>query len=531
MAINFPNTPSNGDTHAVGEMIFTYDAVKNSWTPLSAASGASVIVSDTPPSSPSSGDLWTDSTTMKMFIYYEDADSSQWVEVSGSSGGGSGASGSTGGSGVTMESTDPLITNNGTLGELWLNTTSGELYACTDITTDDNIWINIGDGTGNITSNVPPGNPTNTTIAQKLHNSTFSHTFTGGTDTDGTVTHYIVDEITGTASGNVVSNPMTVALPEVPVGIPHQFTIPILANGTTISFRVRSKDNSGSYSSGVTVTFNGVTFYTTGGVEEIYSVDGITYKSHTFLTSGDLGTLNGSPSGITVDYLMVAGGGAGGADYGGGGGAGGLIYQTGISLSPDTYTVTIGAGGSSVIPNNRGGLGGDTTFNGLLASGGGGGGGEGQSGNNGGSGGGGSYNTSATSSIQNSYGGTGFGSAGGATTYGSPNYNACGGGGAGASGLGGNASVSGDGGIGKQYSLPNPTYYAGGGGGGFTHNGSGQAGVGGLGGGGTGGLTQHGDGADGVDNTGGGGGGGGGDSYDASSGSGGSGIVIIRYAI
>jgi hypothetical protein len=90
MAINFPNTPSNGDTHAVGEMIFTYDAVKNSWTPLSAASGASVIVSDTPPVSPSSGDLWTDSSNMKMFIYYEDDDSSQWVEVSGSSGGGSG---------------------------------------------------------------------------------------------------------------------------------------------------------------------------------------------------------------------------------------------------------------------------------------------------------------------------------------------------------------------------------------------------------------------------------------------------------
>jgi len=54
-------------------------------TPTS-STGASVIVSDTPPSSPSSGDLWTDSTTMKMFIYYEDADSSQWVGVSGSSG-------------------------------------------------------------------------------------------------------------------------------------------------------------------------------------------------------------------------------------------------------------------------------------------------------------------------------------------------------------------------------------------------------------------------------------------------------------
>jgi hypothetical protein len=195
---------------------------------------------------------------MKMFIYYEDDDSSQWVEVSGSSGGGTAASGSTGGgSGVTMETTDPLITNNGTLGELWLNTTSGELYACTDITTDANIWTNTGDGTGNITPNDPPTNPTNIVIEEQYIGSSFDHTFTGGTDTDGNVTHYIVDEITGTAAGNVVANPMTVAVPEVPVGVPHQFTVGSLSDTTSISFRVRSKDNNGSYSAGVTVTFNG----------------------------------------------------------------------------------------------------------------------------------------------------------------------------------------------------------------------------------------------------------------------------------
>jgi hypothetical protein len=69
----------------------------------------------------------------------------------------------------------------------------------------------------------------------------------------------MVDEITGTSGGNAVPNAMTVALPEVPVGIPHQFTIPTLTEDTTISFRVRSKDNNGSYSSGVTVNFSGTT--------------------------------------------------------------------------------------------------------------------------------------------------------------------------------------------------------------------------------------------------------------------------------
>jgi hypothetical protein len=156
-----------------------------------------------------------------------------------------------------METTDPLITNNGTLGELWLNTTSGELYACTDITTDANIWTNIGDGTGNIVPNDPPTNPTNTSIADQSTNATFDYTFTGGTDTDGTVTHYIVDEITGTSGGNVVSDSLTVALAEVPVGVPHQFTVGSLSDTTSISFRVRSKDNNDSYSTGVTITFSG----------------------------------------------------------------------------------------------------------------------------------------------------------------------------------------------------------------------------------------------------------------------------------
>ena len=254
MAINFPNTPSDGDTHVVGDVTFTYDAAKNSWlTVPSSSGGSSVVVSDTPPVSPNAGDMWTDSETMKLNVYYVDSDSSQWVEVSGSST----SSGSSSGSGVTMGTDDPLITNNGTLGELWLNTTSGELYACTDATVDANIWNNIGDGTGNITPNDPPTNPTNTSIADQSTNATFDYTFTGGTDTDGTVTHYIVDEITGTSGGNVVSDSLTVALAEVPVGVPHQFTVGSLSDTTSISFRVRSKDNNDSYSTGVTITFSG----------------------------------------------------------------------------------------------------------------------------------------------------------------------------------------------------------------------------------------------------------------------------------
>ena len=45
--------------------------------------GASVIVSDTPPTNPSAGDLWTNSTNMELSVYYVDSTSSQWVELNG----------------------------------------------------------------------------------------------------------------------------------------------------------------------------------------------------------------------------------------------------------------------------------------------------------------------------------------------------------------------------------------------------------------------------------------------------------------
>jgi len=46
-----------------------------------ASSGANVTISDTPPAA-SAGDLWWESDTGRLKIYYQDADSSQWVDTS-----------------------------------------------------------------------------------------------------------------------------------------------------------------------------------------------------------------------------------------------------------------------------------------------------------------------------------------------------------------------------------------------------------------------------------------------------------------
>ena len=52
---------------------------------------------------------------------------------------------------TTVSASDPTIsTNPSAVGHLWVNSASGEQYICTDITTNDNVWTNTGDGSGNI---------------------------------------------------------------------------------------------------------------------------------------------------------------------------------------------------------------------------------------------------------------------------------------------------------------------------------------------------------------------------------------------
>ena len=51
----------------------------------------------------------------------------------------------------TVSAVDPLTTSNpSAIGHMWINSTSGECYIATDITTNANAWTNIGTGTGNI---------------------------------------------------------------------------------------------------------------------------------------------------------------------------------------------------------------------------------------------------------------------------------------------------------------------------------------------------------------------------------------------
>ena len=52
--------------------------------------------------------------------------------------------------GVYNNASDPAATSNRDLGTLWANSTTGELFVCTDATSNANIWINVGSGGGGI---------------------------------------------------------------------------------------------------------------------------------------------------------------------------------------------------------------------------------------------------------------------------------------------------------------------------------------------------------------------------------------------
>ena len=58
----------------------------------------------------------------------------------------------TGLSSVTKNASDPVIATNpsGGVGTVWQNTTSGEMYICTDATAGANVWTNVGVGTDDI---------------------------------------------------------------------------------------------------------------------------------------------------------------------------------------------------------------------------------------------------------------------------------------------------------------------------------------------------------------------------------------------
>ena len=152
---------------------------------------------------------------------------------------------------------------------------------------------------------------------------------------------------------------------------------------------------------------------------------------------------------LTVEYLIVAGGGAGGQL--GGGGAGGLLTNyngTGLSLSLGTaYPITVGPGGAGNTSDPPLNDGQDSIFSTLTANGGGAGAGQGVSpqgnANDGGSGGGAGQDDNAAGTVGNATpaGQGNNGGLGGGSVAGAPASGRLAGGGGGGAGTVGNSAA------------------------------------------------------------------------------------------
>ena len=255
------------------------------------------------------------------------------------------------------------------------------------------------------------------------------------------------------------------------------------------------------------------------------------FKIHTFNSSGNfvVSSLSNVSANNNVDYVVVAGGGGGGRGNGGGGGAGGfreakdstlasphtaspLAATTGITVTAQTYPITVGSGGAGRTGSGgRGTSGNNSVFSTITSAGGGGGGSNDTPGNgfNGGSGGGGGNPNFSGGSGNSPPVSPPQGNNGGNATASSPA--SAGGGGAGGASV--SSSITGS-----------SVARAGGGGGGVDAGGTSGSVSGGGGAGATGCSVA---GTNGTANTGGGAGGGGGGGGNG--GTGGSGVVILRY--
>ena len=84
MAINLPNSPTNGQTVTLADKTLVYNSTSGTWNVQTTdSSGGSLSISDTAPSSPSDGDMWFDSSTLTLYAYYDDGNSQQWIDLAG----------------------------------------------------------------------------------------------------------------------------------------------------------------------------------------------------------------------------------------------------------------------------------------------------------------------------------------------------------------------------------------------------------------------------------------------------------------
>jgi hypothetical protein len=109
-----------------------YDDVLGLWVP--GPGGGRFNVSETPPAEPLNGDTWLDSITGNTYLYYEDIDSPQWIQI-----GGTGMT-VTRGASLFIQTTAPGAPVEG---DIWYDSAEGFTYIYY-VDADSSQWIQFG---------------------------------------------------------------------------------------------------------------------------------------------------------------------------------------------------------------------------------------------------------------------------------------------------------------------------------------------------------------------------------------------------
>lgn len=466
---------------------------------------------------------------------------------------------------ISGEQARHLFGSAQTLGGNPLPVTNGEVFAVTDtsatVTWSDEFYgttvytVNIVSSTGTLLTQTVSHPPVQFTGLISFTQYTATVVSVGSTNASYTIGQFTTGIPSGSgvgvsgpsaAASSLIVRPGAVATPSTMALIPTLSPIPGVfaanavsvprATNTTIEVDWPNIDSTGGEIT-ANITIQSIVPQVSGGT--VQTING--NEIHTFTSSGTLTTTNPL---FNVQVLVVGGGGAGGTPpaipssgpyvgaYTGGGGGGGQVsyYSTTSTLLSDSYTVTVGAGGTGALglPGTSGGASQVTGSAGLLFYAGGGGGGSSTTAaslsDTGSSGGGSDYTSARTpASIKGTWGAYVGGS--GATTA------AGGGGGA------GGAGTTSNGGIGFTSSISGTsTTYGGGGGGGNAI--TSFIVPGGQGGGGQGSIAYHNNNVLNTAGTNGLGGGGGGSCWTGivnvpvtPGSSGGSGVVIVSFPV
>jgi len=122
--------PADGDT-------LVWDGINSKFVPGAGGGGgggASITTSETAPTEPVEGDMWFNSATFALFLYYNDGDSTQWVQIND-------AGGAAGNGLVQISSTPPA---NPSSGDLWYDDAS----TGTLLIYNGEVWVSTADGGG-----------------------------------------------------------------------------------------------------------------------------------------------------------------------------------------------------------------------------------------------------------------------------------------------------------------------------------------------------------------------------------------------